>query len=117
MAIKCLAAFLTIVSAYLGWWVASTSSFMWLIPAVLSLVTGVGLWLSKRWSVYLWHSLAVVVSLAWLISIIRIALAGWPYRDALTSFIALIPGFLVLALCATGSFVVEKHFGGGKYAL
>lgn len=117
MAIKFLAVFLVIASIYLGWWVVSTASFLWLIPALLSFVTAVGLLLKKRWSLYLWHSMALGVSLSWLASAIRIALAGWPYDGALPSLISLLPGLLLLTLCAAGSAAVAKYFRGDKYAV
>lgn len=114
MAIRFLAAVLVITSAYLGWWVVSTASFLWLIPALLSFVTAVGLLLKKRWSLYLWHSIALVVSLSWLVSVIRIALAGWPYVGALPSLISLLPGLLLLTLCAASSAAVAKYFNAIK---
>jgi hypothetical protein len=117
MAIKFLVAFLVIVAIHLGWWAVSTASFLWLIPALLSFVTAAGLLLKKRWSLYLWHSIALAVSLSWLASVIRIAMAGWPYEGTLPSLVSLLPGLLLLTLCAAGSAAVAKHFRGDKYAL
>lgn len=117
MAIKLFASFLLVVSAYVGWWAVSAASFLWLLPAVVTLITAVGLLLRKRWSQYLWHTLALVISVSWVVSVVRATLAGWPYNNALATVISLVPGLLLVAVCAGGSVVVAKHFRGSKSAL
>ena len=117
MAITLLASFLLVVSAYVGWWAVSAASFLWLFPAVVTLIAGVGLFLRKRWSQYLWHALALVISVSWVVSIVRVALSGWPYDSALATVISLVPGLLIVAVCAGGSLVVAKHFRGSNNAL
>ena len=117
MTIKLLASFLLVVSAYVGWWAVSSASFLWLLPAVVTLIAGVGLSLRKRWSQYLWHALALVASLSWVASVVRVALSGWPYESALATVISLIPGLLLVTVCAGGSLVVAQHFRGSKNAL
>ena len=117
MVIKLLAIFLLVVSAYLGWWAVSTASFLWLLPSAVTLVAAVGFFLSKRWAQYLWHVMAAVVSLWWVVSVVRVALSGWPYDSALLSVISLAPGLFLVTVCAGGSAVVAKHFRGNKNAL
>ena len=117
MTIKLLALFLLVISAYLGWWSVSTQAFLLLFPATISLIAAVGLFLSKRWSQYLWHVIAIVVSLSWFVSIIRLALSGWPYDNTISSAISLVPGLFLVAVCAGGSAVVTKHFRGKQNAL
>jgi hypothetical protein len=114
MAIKLLATLLVVVSAYLGWWAISAASFLWLLPAVVSLIAAFGLFLSKHWSQYIWHTMAMAVSLWWAVSVVRIALSGWPYDGVLSSAISLIPGILLVAVCGGGSVMVAKHFRGNK---
>jgi hypothetical protein len=116
MTIRLLAAFLLVVSAYLGWWSVSTASLFWFLPATVSLIAAVGLFLSKRWSQYVWHVGALVASLSWVVSIVRVALSGWPYHSTLSSIISLIPGLLLVAVCAGGSAVVANHFRANKNA-
>jgi hypothetical protein len=116
MTIKLLATFLLVVSAYLGWWSVSAATLFWLLPASVSLIAAVGLFLSKHWSQYLWHVVALAVSLSWVVSIVRIALSGWPYDSALSTIVSLIPGLLLVAVCAGGSAVVAKHFRDDKTA-
>lgn len=117
MIIKLLASFLIVVSAYVGWWAVSAASFLWLLPAVAILIAGVGLFLRKPWSQYLWHALALVASVSWVASVVRVALPGWPYESALATVISLIPGVLLVAVCVGGSLVVAQHFRGSKNAL
>ena len=117
MTIKLLASFLLVVSAYVGWWAVSSASLLWLLPAVVSLIAAVGLFLNKRWSEYLWHFIALVASLSWLASVVRVAMSGWHYESVLESFISLIPGLLLVTVCAGGSAVVARHFRGNKNAL
>lgn len=117
MVIKLLATFLLVVSAYLSWWAVSAASFLWLLPSVVTLVAAVGLFLSKRWAQYLWHVMAAVVSLWWVVSVVRVALSGWPHDSAILSAISLAPGLFLVTVCIGGSAVVAKHFGGSKNAL
>mgnify|MGYP007022264209 CR=1 FL=1 len=116
MIIKFLAGFLFVASVYLGWWALSTASFLWLLPSVVLLIAAVGLFLSKRWAQYLWHVIALVVSLTWVVSVVRLALSGWPNESALTTIISLVPGLFLVTVCAGGSAVVAKHYRGAKNA-
>ena len=117
MIIKLLSVFLLIVSVYLGWWAVSAASFLWLIPSAILLVAAVGLFLSKRWAQYLWHVMAFVVTVSWVVSVVRIAMSGWHYVSALDSIISLVPGMFLVTVCAGGSVVVAKHFRGSRNAL
>lgn len=111
MIVTLLAAFLLLVAGYFAWWAVSYVQLWCLLPAAVALVTGIGLFHRKRWSQYLWFAIALSASAFWLISIVRIALSGWPFSDILESIISLLPGLSLLALCAGGSIAVYKHFG------
>ena len=113
MTVKILAAFLLLVSGYLAWWAVSYAQLLWLLPAALSLAAGVGLFLRKPWSQFLWFAIALSATVFWLVSVTRVALSGWPYPDMLGSIISLIPGALLLALCIGGSVAVHKYFPSG----
>ena len=117
MLIKLLASLLLLFAAYLGWWAVASGSFWWLAPCLFALVAASGLFLGKRWAQYLWHVIALVVSISWLSSVVRVALSGWPYDTAFTSFVSLLPGLLLLIVCAGGSAIVTKHFRGIRNAL
>lgn len=110
MTIKLLAAFLLLFVGYFAWWAVSYVQLFWLLPAAVSLVTGIGLFLRRRWSQYLCFAIALSASVFWLVSVVRIALSGWPYSDILGSIISLIPGLSLLALCVGASIAVYKHF-------
>ena len=110
MTIKLLASFLLMISAYLGWWSVSTSAFLWLLPATILPIAAIGLFLNKHWSQYLWHVIAIVVSLSWIVSIVRLTFSGWPYENTISSVISLIPGLFLVVICAGGSSVVSKYF-------
>ena len=117
MILNLLAGFLLIVAAYVAWWAVSSAASAWLVLAVLLLVSAFGLFRRKRWSQYLWHLIAVASTASWLVSIVRAAQSGWPNGSALDTAISLVPGLLLVALCAGGSAVVVKHFRGSKNAL
>jgi hypothetical protein len=114
MIVKILAAFLLSVSGYLAWWAVSYLELLWLLPAVVSFVAGIGLFLRKAWSQFLWYAIALAVSVFWIVSVVRIALSDWPDPDILGSIISLIPGALLLALCAGGSVAVYRYFRSGS---
>ena len=116
MFIKLHTGFLLVVAAYLGWWSLATASFVWLLTSVVLLVVAVGLFLSKRWAQYLWYVMALVASLTWLITIVSLALSGWPQEDALTTIISLVPGLFLVTVCAVGSAIVAKHYRSAKNA-
>lgn len=117
ISIKLLAGFLLVVSAYLSWWAVSAGSFFWLLPSGISIVASVGLLLSKSWAQYLWHVMALVVSLWWVVSVVRVALHGGHDDSAVAWVISLIPGLFLITICAGGSAVVAKHYRGKKSAL
>ena|SRR5882672_3844965 len=117
MIIKTLAAFLVVVSAYLGWWAVSSAVLLWLLPSVVALVAAVGLLLHKSWAPYLWYAIALTASLLWLVSVVREAFSGWPHERLLDSAISLLPGLFLVTVCAFGSLAVFRSFRGGTSAL
>ena len=117
MIIKVLAAFLLLVSAYLGWWAVSSAAPLWLAPAVVLLVAAIGLLRGQRWAQYLWYAMSAVASLLGVFSVVRVALSGWPHGTVLASAISLTPGLLLLLVCVGGSIAIAKHFRGGTSAL
>ena len=104
------------VSAYLGWWSLSTALFAWLLLSIILLVVAVGLFLNKRWAQYLWYFMALVVSLTWVVSVVSLALSGWPHENALTTIVSLVPGLFLVTVCAVGSAIVTKHYRSAENA-
>ena len=98
------------LSGYLAWWGITMAAPVWLVLSVVLFITALGLFRSKRWSQYLWHSLSGAAVLLWSISLIRLVVSGWPYSGALESAVSLLPGAALLVVCVAGSFVIRKHF-------
>lgn len=117
VALNLLAGFLFIMSAYVAWWALSSAVFVWLALAAVFLVAAAGLFRRKRWSQYLWHSIAITATVSWLVSVVRAAQSGMFNGNALDITISFAPGLLLVSLCAGGSAVVINHFRGNKNAL
>ena len=115
--VRLLALLLLGAACYMAWWAVSYAVPVWWFAAALAGACGIGLLFNKRWSQPLWHVLALLVSVAWLISVAKVALAGWPHDSALRSVVSLVPGLLLLFVCAGGSIIVVKHFRGKANAL
>jgi hypothetical protein len=117
MFVNLLALLLFLLAAYLGWWAVSFGAPLWWLGSVVALVAAIGLFRRKRWAQFMWHAIAFFVSLSWLVSIIRVAVAGWPYPSFAASVISLLPGVLLLFVCGCGSFVVARRYRGAHNAL
>lgn len=117
MVLNLLAGFLLIMSAYVAWWALSSAAFVWLALAAVLLVAAAGLFRRKRWSQYLWHSIAITATVSWLVSVVSAAQSGMFNGSALDIAISFVPGLLLVLLCAGGSAVVISHFRGNQSAL
>lgn len=117
MVIRLLAAFLLIVSAYSGWWAVSSAAWLWLFPSVIALVGAIGLFLRKRWAQYFWYGIAFVACVWWVVSVLQVAISGWPQQTIASSIISLLPGLLLLTVCIGGSFAIAKHYRRESNAL
>ena len=117
MVSKLLGSFLLIVSAYLGWWAVSSTAWLWLLPALVAFLCAIGLFMQKRWAQYLWHVIALVSCAWWLVSVVLVAVSGWPHATTLDSVISLLPGLMLLAVCIGGSVAIARHNRGASNAL
>jgi hypothetical protein len=117
MIVKVLGVLLIAVSGYLGWWSISHAAWLWLVPSVFAFLGAIGLFLHKRWGSYIWHAIALIVSVWWLQSIVRFLFSGWPEASWLNIGISLTPGLFLLVVCVGGSIVVVKHFRSAADAL
>jgi hypothetical protein len=116
IAVRFLSAFLLLVAAYLAWWAIAYGGVVWGLGAVVSLATSVGLFTGRSWGRLLWYLVALTVGSAWIASIGRHALTGWPYSDLPRTLISLLPGLLLLVICGGGSLAVARQFRGAKNA-
>ena len=107
--IKLISFFLLLIASYLGWWAVTYAAVEWWCGTLLFATCAVGLLLRWKAAKYLWNTIALVVSLGWLISIVRLVLKGWPTSDYLDTVISLIPGALLLIVCLAGSRAVVMH--------
>jgi hypothetical protein len=110
MLVKSLAILLLACSAYLAWWALANSSPLWLLGSAAAFVCSFGLFRKARWAQYLWHAMAGACSAAWVLSVVRVALSGWPHDSWLRSVVSLVPGIVLLVVLAGGSVAVAKHY-------
>lgn len=104
------------LAAYLGWWAAAFEAPWWWVATAAAAVTSFGLFRRRTWAQIAWHAIALIVSLSWLASVLRVALSGWPYTDVSSNLISLVPGLLLVAVCAAGSLVVRRHYRSKAHA-
>ncbi|WP_041741051.1 hypothetical protein [Collimonas fungivorans] len=108
--IKLISFFLLLIASYFGWWAITYAAVEWWCGTFLLAACAVGLLLRWKAAKYFWNTIALVASLGWLISIVRLVLKGWPTGDYLDTVISLIPGALLLTVCFAGSQAVAAHY-------
>ena len=113
--IKLISFFLLLIASYLGWWAVTYAAVEWWCGTFLLAACAAGLLLRWKAAKYLWNTIALVASLGWLISIVRLVLKGWPTTGYVDTVISLFPGVLLLIVCLAGSHAVTAHYrAGGK---
>jgi uncharacterized membrane protein YjjP (DUF1212 family) len=117
MAVNLLAVLLVLFAAYIGWWAVSFSAPLWWLASGVAFVAAMGLLRRKRLAQFAWHVIAFIVSIAWVVSVVRVALAGWPHSKIWSSIISLVPGMLLLLVCGCGSYVVAQKYQRAKNGL
>ena len=110
MLTKLIAVLLFPLACYLMWWAISAWAPYWLIPSVLLLTTSIGLYTHRRWARYLWHTIALLANLYWIVPTIRLALHDWPYANTQSTIISLAPGLLLLMVCLLVSVIINKRY-------
>jgi hypothetical protein len=107
--------FLFVISAYLIWWAVFYDVWVWIAPAGVCLITGIGLNLRCKWAAYLWILLAATF-LIWWIYLTPIAIIfDWPSYSLLEIVISLIPNGLLVPVCITGSVGIYRKLKNGNY--
>ena len=92
-------------------WLAHESGYWtyWCWGAV-SLSVGIGLALERRWSQYPVYLLAFATLAGWGYATWSVWNQGWPYHDAESTVISLIPGAFLVTLCFAVSWFVFSFF-------
>ena len=101
------------LAAWGGWAVwATLHGWHWTTAAfgIAALLTAGGLLFLKVWAKYLAYVFAAGLALSWLYAVWQVAARGWPYSDVYRTVLSLIPGLLLLLLCAGGSYVVHRQY-------
>lgn len=75
-----------------------------------ALLTAAGLLRLRRWAKPLAYFFAAALALVWIYTVWQIARHGWPYPDRLGTVLSLIPGALLLILCAGGAWIVHTQY-------
>lgn len=110
MIVRLLGLLLVVYATYIGFSLAVVPAIITALWAACFLICGVGLIFHVRWAAYLWYVLALFMSASWIWAVVGVVRAGWPYSDAFSSAISLIPGSSILLICGFGSLAVARHF-------
>ena len=69
-----------------------------------------GLLRLQGWARPLAYLFAAALALGWIYAVWQVARRGWPYPDVLGTVLSLIPGVLLLSLCAGGAWIVHRQY-------
>jgi uncharacterized membrane protein len=77
---------------------------------LLSGVTAIGLWLSRRWSQYPVYVIAAFLGAYFIWYMVALVDLGWPYEDNIQSVASLVPAGLLLIFAVGASAYVFRRF-------
>jgi len=112
MVLNLVALVLSGFAVYLGWWAVAFAAPLWWLASAVTGIAAYGLFRRAGWAQFAWHTIALLVSLAWVASVVHTAMVGWPYASVASSVISLVPGLLLLVVCEAGSLVVARYYRG-----
>jgi len=75
-----------------------------------ALLTAAGLLRLQGWAKLLACLFAAALALGWIYAVWQVVQRGWPYPDGLGTVLSLIPGVLLLGLCAGGAWIVHQQY-------
>lgn len=76
----------------------------------VALYGAVGLFLRQPWSRFIVYALATLLSAGWALGVWQAVATGWPHGGLAGTLLALLPGILLVVICAASSSVVFRHF-------
>lgn len=76
----------------------------------IALLAAAGLLRLQDWAKFFAYLFAAAVILGWIYAVWRVAQRGWPYSDWLTTILSLVPGVLLITLCAGGAWIVHRQY-------
>lgn len=109
MIVKALSIVLILIALYFYWWAFHHAQPLWHVGGLVLTVCGAGLSLNRGWASYLWYAIASGASVVYLLTLVRVALHGWPAAEITEIVISLIPGALLLLVCVGGSLAVRRE--------
>ena len=100
--------FLILMSLATGYYVVQYQSLFFGAICVLAAGSAVLLAFRRKVVRYPFFVTAALIAYWWIDTIIAIIKEGWPYMDPISSTISLIPGALLLTICALGCLYVYR---------
>jgi len=97
-------------AGYNAWMISHMNSYWFLLWVVSCLFAAVGLVLSKAWSQYFVHLVALFTAGGWVYVVGTVALNRWPYHDTKSTVISLLPGIVLVLTCIFISVYVFMYF-------
>ncbi len=110
MLIRLSAIALATIAIYYSWLASSLAQYHWIVWAITAFIAASGLFFQRRWAQYVVYTLALVQVASLLVVTFRVAMTGWPYPDALSTLISLVPGMLWLIFWIAICLSVYRHY-------
>ena len=97
-------------SAYVLWLAVDVGHWTYWGWGAITVIAALGIGLTKAWAENIIHCIALVTIIGWGYVIWGLYAIGWPYTDAMSSILALIPGLLTAVICIVSSWFVYSLF-------
>ncbi len=98
--------------AYSAWAGIENGVLWYVISGGIFIAGGIAVLFRQRWSRFLVYALALWVSGGWVYVVwLQYSLGRVPHRSAVQHSLGLLPGLLLLGVCAGLSYVVHKRLG------
>lgn len=109
LSVKILAVFLLLVALFFAITSVVASAHMATFVSCVGAVGAAGLFSANSRSRHFVYGASAIVALSWIAVIAQLALSGWPVPGVVQSFISLIPGLLLLAVCTGCSILAARY--------